>query len=69
MPLKKKHQFTLIHVGKELRNGSKFEPVGVFYTHYRARKFLLEQFPNNRSRRISAGSSGRSNPIIDLCKI
>ena len=43
MPTKKNRQFKLILVGKELQNGSKFEPVEVFYTHYRAQKFLLER--------------------------
>lgn len=42
-PMKKKHQFARVQVVKELQSGSGFEPVGVFYTHYRARKFVLEQ--------------------------
>ena len=41
MQRRKKRQFPLFHVGKELPNGTRFELMGVFYTHYRARKFLL----------------------------
>ena len=42
-PLKKKHQFAKVQVGRELQNGAASEPVRVFYTHYRARKFVQEQ--------------------------
>jgi hypothetical protein len=41
--MKKKPQFARVHVVKEFQSGSGFEPVGAFYTHYRARKFVLEQ--------------------------